>query len=74
MSHFAFMFTTQEFEEMAKQLAEKFGRKHAIRLLVIEGVAPTTAGRVIRGTYGQPIGQFVGRVLKDVLEKQVLNK
>ena len=59
---------------MATKLGEEVGIKSATRLLVLEGVAPTTADKVLHGRYGQPIGKFVGRVLKDVLEKQVLNK
>lgn len=74
MAYVPFMFTTQDYEKMAEQLIERVGIKDATRLLVLEGVSPHTATKILHGRYGQPIGKFVGRVLKDVLEKKVPNK
>lgn len=71
MSYLPFMFTSKDYEKMATQLVKKVGIKDATRLLVLEGVSPHTANKILHGRYGQPIGKFVGRVLRDVLEKKV---
>lgn len=50
------------------ELARLLGKGEARRLLVVEGVSPHTADKVINGRYASEIGTLVGAAIKRALE------
>lgn len=49
----------KDLKQAVLELAQKIGKSEARRLLVLEGISPHTADKVLRGCYESEIGALV---------------
>ncbi len=58
----------KDLKKMAEQFALKVGKPMARKLLVLEGVSPHTADKIISGRYPSEIGELLGNAIKRVVK------
>lgn len=58
----------KDLKEEVQALARLLGKSEARRRLVVEGVSPHTADKLMRGVYPSEIGVLLGSAIRKVLE------
>lgn len=58
----------KDLKRMAEEFANKVGKPEARKLLVLEGISPHTADKIISGRYPSEIGDLLGAAIKRVLK------
>ncbi len=60
--------SSNDLKKTAIEIAKRLGKGEARRLLVVEGVSPHTADKIIGGRYQSEIGALVGAAIKRAFE------
>lgn len=59
---------SKDLKKMAEEFAKRVGKPRARKLLVLEGVSPHTADKIISGRYPSEIGELLGAAIERVLK------